>query len=82
MNRETTSNDTIVSSSEMVILEFATEKLFWCCRGERICEINLEVLYKAESMEVMVGLRGWLTLWCLMDPLMEGGITSLECSLR
>ena len=29
-----------------------------------------------------IGLRGWLTLWCLMDPLMDGGIASLECSLQ
>ena len=90
VNRETTSNDTIVSSSEMVILdisflncvEFVTEKPFWFCRGERIFERNLKVLYKAELIEVTIGLRGWLTLWCLMDPLMDGGIASLECSLR
>ena len=90
VNRETTSNDTIVSSSEMVILdisflncvEFVTEKPFWFCRGERIFERNLKVLYKAELIEVTIGLRGWLTLWCLMDPLMDGRIASLECSLR
>ena len=46
-------------------------------RGERIRERNLEVLYKAESMEVTIGLRGWLDLWCLMDPLIAGGIASL-----
>ena len=65
-----------------VTLEFVTEKPFWFCRGERICERNLEVLYKAESIEVTIGLRGWSTLWCLMDPLMDGGIASLECSCR
>ena len=33
-------------------------------------------------MEVAIGLGGCLALWCLMDPLIAGGIASLECSLR
>jgi hypothetical protein len=44
VKRDTTSNDTIVSSSEIVIvdisflncMELVTEKPFWFCKGERI----------------------------------------------
>ena len=72
----------ILDISFLNCVEFVTEKPFWFCRGERIFERNLKVLYKAELIEVTIGLRGWLTLWCLMDPLMDGGIASLECSLR
>ena len=69
----------ILDISFLICVEFVTKKLFWFCRGERIFERNLKVLYKAELMEVTIGLRlrGWLTLWCLMDPLMDGGNASL-----
>ena len=86
VNSDTTSKDSITSSSWMSILEISsanlaelgTEKPLLFCKGDKMSVRNLEVLYRAEAMDETMGLTGFPCLWCLIDPRMAGGVASVE----